>query len=109
MKVLARLRRLAWTSCSPSRAPTPSPNPPAAQSLSIVTRDGARRPVEGRLFTIPWGGASALALILTNGEAEERRRANAALLAAAQSEIRELKAHVEVVQEDRGGFARRNA
>ena len=67
----------------------------AAQSLSIVTRDGARRPVEGRLFTIPWGGASALALILTNGEAEERRRANAALLASAQSEVRELKAHVE--------------
>ncbi len=65
------------------------------QSLSILTRDGDRRPVEGRLFTIPWGGASALALILTNGEAEERRRANTALLAAAQNEIRELKTHVE--------------
>jgi signal transduction histidine kinase len=66
-----------------------------AQSLSIVTRDGARRLVEGRLFTIPWGGASALALILTDGEAEERRRANATLLAAVQNEIRELKTHVE--------------
>ena len=66
-----------------------------AQSLSILTRDGARRPVEGRLFTIPWGGVPALALILTNGEAEERRRANAALLVASQNEIRELKAHVE--------------
>ncbi len=66
-----------------------------AQSLSIVARDGSRRPVEGRLFTIPWGGTPALALILTNGEAEERRRANAALLAAAQNEVRDLKAHVE--------------
>jgi signal transduction histidine kinase len=66
-----------------------------AQSLSILTRDGARRLVEGRLFTIPWGGVSALALILTNGEAEERRRANAELLAAAQNEIRDLKVHVE--------------
>ncbi len=66
-----------------------------AQSLSILTRDGARLPVEGRLFTVPWGGASALALILTNGEAEERRRANTLLLAAAQNEIRELKTHVE--------------
>jgi signal transduction histidine kinase len=66
-----------------------------AQSLSVLTRDGAHRPVEGRLFTVPWGGASALALILTNGEAEEHRRANTVLLAAAQNEIRDLKVHVE--------------
>jgi signal transduction histidine kinase len=66
-----------------------------AQSLSILTRDGARLSVEGRLFTVPWGGASALALVLTNGEAEERRRSNTLLLAAAQNEIRELKTHVE--------------
>jgi signal transduction histidine kinase len=66
-----------------------------AQSLSILTRDGARLSVEGRLFTVPWGEASALALVLTNGEAEERRRSNTLLLAAAQNEIRELKTHVE--------------
>jgi signal transduction histidine kinase len=65
------------------------------QSLSIVSRDGGRRPVEGRLFTIPWAEASALALILSNGEAEERRRSSALSLATAQSEIGELKAHVE--------------
>jgi signal transduction histidine kinase len=65
------------------------------QSLSLVGSDGERRPVEGRLFTIPWGGATALALILVNGEAEERRRSNTQLLAAAQGEIRELKGHVE--------------
>ena len=65
------------------------------QLLSLISRDGGCRPVEGRLFTIPWGGASALALILVNGEAEERRRANTQLLAAAQGEIRELKNHVE--------------
>jgi signal transduction histidine kinase len=65
------------------------------QSLSIMSRDGIRRPVEGRLFTIPWGEASALALIVSNGEAEERRRSHALSLATAQSEIRELKAHVE--------------
>ncbi len=39
-----------------------------AQALSIMTRRGDTLPVEGRLFTVPWNGASALALILTNGE-----------------------------------------
>jgi signal transduction histidine kinase len=60
-----------------------------------MTNDGVRRPVEARLFTIPWGRASALALILTNGEAEERRRSGALSLTTAQNEIRELKTHVE--------------
>ena len=92
---LGALAAPAWTSCLPSRAPTLSHNPRPRNRSSIVTRDGSRHPVEGRLFTIPWGGTSALALILTNGEAEQRRRANAALLAAAQNEVRDLKAHVE--------------
>ena len=65
------------------------------QPLSIVTRDGLRRPVEGRLIRVPWDGASALALVLSNGEAEERRRSHALSLESAQIEIRELKAHVE--------------
>jgi signal transduction histidine kinase len=65
------------------------------QSLSIMSRDGIRRPVEGRLFTVPWAEGSALALILSNGEAAERRQSHALSLATAQSEIRELKAHVE--------------
>jgi signal transduction histidine kinase len=66
-----------------------------AQSLSVISGGGVRRPVDARLFTIPWAGASALALILTNGEAEERRRSGALSLTTAQNEIRELKTHVE--------------
>ncbi len=66
-----------------------------AQSLSVMTRSGDRRPVEGRLFTVPWSGGSALALILINGEAEERRRATALALGTAQNEIRELTAKLE--------------
>jgi signal transduction histidine kinase len=68
--------------------------PGGTQSLSVVTAGGERRPVEGRLFTVPWGEASALALILSNGEVDERRRATAAAalsLSAAENEIRELK------------------
>jgi len=66
-----------------------------AQSLSVMTCDGARRPVEGRLFTVPWGDGSALALILSDSEAEDRRLSNGLSLATAQNEIRDLKASVE--------------
>jgi signal transduction histidine kinase len=67
----------------------------SVQALSIINRDGTPRAVEGRLFSIPWADGTALALIVGNGEAEERRRSHALSLTAAQSEIRELKAHVE--------------
>jgi len=70
-----------------------------AQSLSIVTAGGDRRPVEGRLFTVPWNGGSALALILTDAEAEERRRADALSLGTAEDEIRELTARLESFKE----------
>jgi signal transduction histidine kinase len=65
------------------------------ESLSVMTKSGERRPVEGRLFSIPWGEDSALALILSNGAAAEGRRANALSLAAAENEIRELKTRLE--------------
>jgi signal transduction histidine kinase len=66
-----------------------------AQSLSIMTLAGDRRPVEGRLFTVPWnGGGSALALVLTNGESEDRGP-GALSPATAQNEIRELTARLE--------------
>jgi len=66
-----------------------------AQKLSIVTRGGDDLPVEGRLFTVPWDGASALALILTSGQAEERQRATQLALDAAQNEIRDLKSNLD--------------
>ena len=65
------------------------------QPLSIVSREGLRRPVEARLIRVPWDNASALALILSNGEAEERRRSHALSLESARSEVRDLKTHVE--------------
>jgi len=66
-----------------------------SQSLSVMTESGERRPVEARLFTMPWGEASALALVLSNGEAEERRRSTALALTAAENEIRDLKLKLE--------------
>ena len=44
-----------------------------AQALSILTQRGDKLPVEGRMFTVPWNGSSALALILTNGQAVAAR------------------------------------
>jgi signal transduction histidine kinase len=67
----------------------------AAQKLSIVTRHGEKLPVEGKLFSVPWDGASALALILRNGQAEERQRAMQLALDAAQTELGALKANVD--------------
>ncbi len=44
-----------------------------SRSLSIMTQRGDKLPVEGRMFTVPWNGASALALILTNGQSGRPR------------------------------------
>jgi signal transduction histidine kinase len=63
----------------------------ATQSLSILTRRGDTLPVDGRLLTVPWNGASALALILANGVAAERRRTMELALAGAETELRNAK------------------
>ena len=61
------------------------------QTLSIMTRRGDTVAVDGRLFTVPWHGASALALILTNGLNAVGRRATELALAAAETELRNAK------------------
>ena len=43
------------------------------------------------MFTVPWNGSSALALILTNGQAAAGRRETETALRAAENENRELK------------------
>jgi signal transduction histidine kinase len=48
-----------------------------SQTLTITTGSGEKVPVEGRLFSIPWNGESALALILV-GVAPPREQAPAA-------------------------------
>jgi signal transduction histidine kinase len=75
-----------------------------AQSLSIMTRDGDTVPVDGRLLTVPWNGASALALILTNGLAAEKRQAAEAMLAAAEAELRNAKRESEKAASAKADF-----
>jgi signal transduction histidine kinase len=62
-----------------------------SQTLSIMMRRGDTVAVDGRLFTVPWHGASALALILTNGLNAVGRRATELALAAAETELRNAK------------------
>jgi signal transduction histidine kinase len=62
-----------------------------SQALSIMTRRGDTLPVDGRLISVPWNGASALALVLSNGLNAERRRAAELALAAAETELRNAK------------------
>ncbi|MFY9770010.1 MAG: ATP-binding protein [Xanthobacteraceae bacterium] len=40
------------------------------QALAIITRSGERLPVEGRMVTVPWNAAPAMALILTKNQSE---------------------------------------
>ena len=61
------------------------------QALSIMTRGGDTVAVDGRLFSVPWNGASALALIVSNGLNVVGRRATELALAAAETELRNAK------------------
>jgi signal transduction histidine kinase len=61
------------------------------QALSIMTRGGETVAVDGRLFSVPWNGASALALMLSNGLNVVGRRATELALAAAETELRNAK------------------
>jgi signal transduction histidine kinase len=61
------------------------------QALSIMTGRGDTVAVDGRLFSVPWNGASALALMLTNGLNAVGRRATELALAAAETELRNAK------------------
>jgi signal transduction histidine kinase len=63
-----------------------------ARTFCIVTRQGERLALEGRLFAVPWHGGSALALIVTSEQAEERHRTLQTALETAQQQIRELRA-----------------
>jgi PAS domain S-box-containing protein len=74
-----------------------------AQSLSITPQRGDKLPVEGRLFTVPWNGSSAVALILTNGQnngnTEAGRQTAERALAAAENENRELKSILDTASD----------
>jgi PAS domain S-box-containing protein len=67
-----------------------------ARTLSMRTQGGTIEAVEGRMVSVPWRGAPALALILTNGQAEALRIARREL-PAAERENYEIKSVLDAV------------
>jgi PAS domain S-box-containing protein len=73
-------------------AANPAVDAAAGTPLSIATHRGGRLPVEGRLFTVPWHGESALALIVANGQIEDKYKAAELALRSAEADARDLQA-----------------
>jgi PAS domain S-box-containing protein len=69
----------------------------ALQAFSIRTHGGDELPAAGRMFSVPWQGSSALALVLANGEAEASLEKTRRALAAAESENRDIKSILDSV------------
>jgi len=74
------------------------------QALSIMTRGGETVAVDGRLFSVPWNGASALALMLSNGLNVVGRRATELALAAAETELRNAKRETQKAASAKADF-----
>ncbi|HEY2135954.1 MAG TPA: PAS domain S-box protein, partial [Xanthobacteraceae bacterium] len=62
------------------------------RTLAIATPHGDKRPVEGRLFSIPWQQENALVLMLATSAADERHKAAETALGLARAQTHELKA-----------------
>jgi PAS domain S-box-containing protein len=82
------LSRLFAEPAADALAETAGTAAPSVKSVSIMTQRGDRLALDGRMFTVPWNGAPALALIVSNGHP---RQADGTL-AAVEKENQELKA-----------------
>jgi PAS domain S-box-containing protein len=67
------------------------------QTFSIRAASGYDLPAEGRMFTVPWQGSSAFALVLTSGQAEAALKQMERALAAVESENREIKSILDTL------------
>jgi signal transduction histidine kinase len=79
------------------------------KKLSIRARRGEKLPVEGRLFTVSWDGASALALVVTSVQADERPRTTQLALGAAEDKIRTLENEIRDLRTSFERTAKREA
>jgi PAS domain S-box-containing protein len=61
------------------------------RTLAIATPRGDKMPVEGRLFSIPWNGESALVLMLVTAAVDDRHKATETALRLAEAHTRELR------------------
>src|SRR5262249_53552691 len=74
-------------------APTPPEDRNGTKTLSTTTINGKQKPVEGRLFTVAWGGENALVLMInTQAVPDDRVKAVDVSLRRLEEENHELKA-----------------
>lgn len=64
----------------------------ANKSLNIATVNGQQKPVQGRLFSVPWGQEQALVLMIQTGTVEAEDRPNDTSLRRLETEAKELRA-----------------
>jgi PAS domain S-box-containing protein len=79
------------------------------KTFTIATRTGDTLTCEGRLYTVPWNGESALMLVLVRTAAADRLRDSEIALRAAEAEARELRSILDtatdgVIVVDRDGL-----
>ena len=79
------------------------------KTFTLRARGGETLTCEGRLFSVPWQGESALMLVLVRTAAAERLRDSDNALRAAEAEIRELRAILDtatdgIIVVDRDGL-----
>ena len=75
-----------------TKAEPPGGAPANGKSLTIATVDGRQKPVEGRLFSVPWNDESALVLMIsTQAPAASDTRGDTASLRRLEDENEELK------------------
>ncbi|HWM46035.1 MAG TPA: ATP-binding protein [Xanthobacteraceae bacterium] len=72
-----------------------APGPSGTQMLAITTGKGDKVPVDGRLFSIPWTGENALALVLAGPRAEQRAETPAPAAVNNEAELRKRIAALE--------------
>jgi PAS domain S-box-containing protein len=79
------------------------------KTFTIATRTGDTLTCEGRLYSVPWNGESALMLVLVRTAAADRLRDSEIALRAAEAETRELRSILDtatdgVIVTDRDGL-----
>ncbi len=79
------------------------------KTFTVATRTGDTLTCEGRLYTVPWNGESALMLVLVRTAAADRLRDSEIALHAAEAETRELRSILDtatdgVIVTDRDGL-----
>jgi PAS domain S-box-containing protein len=107
LDAIARSGGLATLFAGPAAARPADNN--GLQRFSIRAQNGRELPAEGRMFTVPWQGSSALALVLTGGETEAALDKFKRALTAAESENRAIKSFLDrfpegIVTLDRQGM-----